>query len=68
MSDRDERYERADNDRLRFREALDNLAHAAREFETAAAYTVEAAVEDEFITALEAAEAVLATDPTKGAA
>lgn len=40
-------------------EALDELAHAAREFSTAAEYSVEESVEMAFVEALERAEGLL---------
>jgi hypothetical protein len=43
----------------RLREALDDLAHAAREFSSHADYTVARAYEDEFIEALECAEGMI---------
>jgi hypothetical protein len=43
----------------RLTEALDGLAHAAREFSTEADYTVQEAVEEEFVAALDYAEGMV---------
>lgn len=45
--------------RDRYRDALDALAHTAREFSAQASYEVSLAVEEEFIAALESAETLL---------